>query len=67
MSGEHIDGLLVPENPGNANPFPHKDLSVKPPKVAAMSEGDQSGVNNGELGENSQARAADWKQEAGAA
>ena len=63
MSSEHVNGLLVPENPGNANPFPHEDLSVKPPKVSTMSEWNKSCIDNWKLGEDCQAWTADRKQE----
>ena len=67
MSGEYVNGLLMPQDPGDSHALPHEDLAVKPPEVAAMGEGNESGVYDGELGEDGQARTADGKQEACAA
>ena len=44
MGGEHVDSLLVPQDPRHTHAFPHEYLPVKSPKVSAMGERNEFGL-----------------------
>ena len=44
VGGEHVDGLVVPQDPRHPHTFPHEDFAVKSPKVSAMGERNEFGL-----------------------
>ena len=44
MGGEHVDSLVVPQDPRHPHTFPHEDFAVKSPKVSAMGERNEFGL-----------------------